>query len=92
MARNKDLKGNKRELNGKVEKIDPNETGNRWIRAEDKALEEKRAKDLRRLRYQTAQGAVAREARAKQEQAAREQQARDEKHALLMQELGKRKP
>ena len=92
MARNKDLKGNKRELNGKVAKVDPNETGNGWIRAKDKALEDKRAKDLRRLHYQSAQGAAAREQRAKQERAAHEQQARDEKHALLMQELGKRKP
>jgi hypothetical protein len=86
----KKLKGNKRELNGKVEKVDPSLTRNGWIRSEDKALEEKRAKDLRRLRYQTAQGAIAREQRAAAEEKARQDQAREEKHQLLLKELGKK--
>jgi hypothetical protein len=91
MADHRKLKGNKRELNGKVEKVDMTETRSHWIKADDPALQEKRAKDLRKARYQTAQGAIQREVRAKQEQAAQEQKARDEKHQLLLQELGKKK-
>jgi len=87
----KKLKGNKRELNGKVEKVDPSQTRNGWIRAEDPALQEKRAKDLRRLRYQTAQGAIAREQRAAAEEKARQDQAREEKHQLILDELAKQK-
>lgn len=91
MADHRKLKGNKRELNGQVAKVDMTEPRSRWIKADDPALQDKRAKDLRKARYQTAQGAIQREIRAKQEQAALEQKARDEKHELILQELGKKK-
>lgn len=90
MADHRKLKGNKRELNGKVEKVDMTETRSHWIKSDDPALQEKRAKDLRRLRYQTAQGAIAREQRAAAEEKARQDQAREEKHQLLLKELGKK--
>ena len=91
MADKKKPQGNKRELNGKIEKVDLTQPRSYWIKADDPALQEKRAKDLRRLRYQTAQGEIARQVRAQQEQAAQEQKARDEKHQLILDELAKQK-
>jgi hypothetical protein len=91
MADKKKLKGNKRELNGKVEKVDMTESRSYWIRSDDPALQEKRAKDLRRMRYQTAQGEVAREIRATKERIKLENEAREERHALLLKELAKQK-
>ena len=90
MADHRKLKGNKRELNGKVGKVDMTESRTHWIKSDDPALQEKRAKDLRRLRYQTAQGAIAREQRAAAEEKALQDKAREEKHQLLLKELGKK--
>lgn len=84
------LKGNKRELNGKVPPVDMTASRTNWIKSDDPALQAKRAKDLRRLRYQTAQAQVAQDIKAKQQEEALVQQARDEKHALLLKELNKK--
>ena len=77
-------KGNKKDLNGKVEKIDFTQPRSYWAKAEDPALQEKRAKDLRKSRYQSAQNAVARELRDKQEQEARDQKIKDDKFDLIL--------
>lgn len=86
MAKDNKPKGNKRELNGKIEKI-TSENVPGWIKSSDAALQEKRAKDLRRTRYQSAQGSIARERRAKEQEAERQKQASDERHAAILEEL-----
>jgi hypothetical protein len=91
MAKDNKPKGNKRELNGKIEKVDPSLTRNGWIRSEDKALEDKRAKDLRKARYQSAQSEIARERRVQEQEAARQKQASDERHAAILEELRRNK-
>jgi hypothetical protein len=91
MPDHKKLKGNKRELNGKVEKVDLTAPRSFWIKSEDPELQDKRAKDVRRARYKDAQNAIQREIRAQKEKDALEQKARDDKHELIIAELTKQK-
>ena len=77
-------KGTKKDLNGKVKKVDLTQPRSNWIKSDDPALQEKRAKDLRKSRYQTAQNAVAHELRNKQDEEALEQKIRDEKFQALI--------
>lgn len=78
-----EAKGNKKALNGKVEKITA-ENAPSWIKSDNPDMLDKRAKDLRKMRYQTAQNAVDRDIRAEQDRKRDEQQVKDAKFQMLL--------